>query len=173
MKLHSFRPLLVAGRIMVMSSLVSAGSIAGIDRTDGQALEREPFDSQPAFAGPQITVEFQPMYLTSQPNTCTKIFRWEIPANTGLVPGATPSIMESIPLIYPSAPAGTDPAVRPPIADWHETMTGGDLSDFFQWDTQNPNTSVGARIDSEGFPINGKVNFSSQHSGPRGIPQRI
>jgi hypothetical protein len=32
---------------------------------------------------------------------------------------------------------------------------------FFNWDTQNSNTSVSARIGSEGFPINGKVDFSA------------
>ena len=95
-----------------MLLMVSAGPVAGIARTDGQPLETGPFDSQPSAAGPEITHEFQPMYLTSQPNTWTKTFRWEIPANTGLAPGATLSIMESIPLIFPADSAGTDPLVK-------------------------------------------------------------
>jgi hypothetical protein len=164
MRQDPFGFLFAAGLIVSMSSLVSAGPIAGIARTDGQPLETGPFDSQPSAAGPeiaQITQEFQPMYLTSQPNTWTKTFRWEIPANTGLAPGATLSIMESIPLIYPADPAGTHPVVKPPIADWHESMVGGDASQFVQWDTQSPDTNISARIGSIGFPINGRVNFSA------------
>jgi hypothetical protein len=164
MRQESFGFLFAAGLILGMSSLVSAGPIAGIARTDGQPLETGPFDSQPSAAGPeiaQITQEFKPMYLTSQPNTWTKTFRWEIPANTGFAPDATMSIMESIPLIYPADPAGTDPLVKLPIADWHESIVGGDVNDFFQWDTQNPNTRISARIGSEGVPINGQVSFSS------------
>ena len=161
MRQAPFGLLFAAGLILGVSSLASAGPIAGIARTDGQLLETGPFDSQPSAAGPEITQEFQPMYLTSQPNTWTKTFRWEIPANTGVAPGATLRILESIPLIYPADPAGTDPLVKLPIADWHESIVGGDLSDFFQWDTQNPNTRISARIGSEQVPIDGKVSFSS------------
>jgi hypothetical protein len=161
MRRDPFGFLFAAGLIASMSSLVSAGPIAGIARTDGQPLETGPFGSQPSAAGPEITQEFQPMYLTSQPNTWTKTFRWEIPANTGLAPGATLSITESIPLIYPADPAGTDPMVKLPIADWHESMVGGDASPFVQWDTQSSDTNISARIGSEGFPINGRVNFSA------------
>ena len=34
------------------------------------------------------------------------------------------------------------------------------LSPFVQWDTQNLDTNISARIGSEEFPINGRVNFS-------------
>jgi hypothetical protein len=155
------RFLFAAGLVLATSLPVSAGPVAGIARTDGQPLETGPFDSQPSAVGQEITQGFQRMFLTSEPSNWTKTFRWEIPANTGLAPGATLTIMESIPLIYPADPVGADPSVKLPIADWHENMIDGDLSDFFQWDTQNPNTSVSARIGSEGLPINGKVDFAS------------
>ena len=153
--------LLTAGMGLALTSTVSAGQIAGIARTDGQSLETGPFESHSTAAGPEITHEFQSMYLTTQPNTWTKTFRWEIPANTGLVPGATLGIMESIPLIYPNSPTESDRLHELPIADWHETITDGDLSDFFQWDTQSPNTSISARIGSEEIPIHAHVSFSS------------
>ena len=152
--------LLAAGIVFTVTSIVSAGPVAGIIRTDGKPLETGPFDSHSTAAGPEITHVFQPMYLTSQPNTWTKTFRWEIPANTGLAPGVTLSIMESIPLIFPADSAGTDPLVKQPIADWHESIVGGDASPFVQWDTQNLDTNISARIGSEEFPINGRVNFS-------------
>jgi hypothetical protein len=96
------------------------------------------------------------MFLISEPNNWTKIFRWEIPANTGLAPGAALNIMESIPLIYPA-----DSPVRLPISDWHESIVGGDASQFVQWDTRSSEANVSARIGNEGFPINGQVSFSA------------
>jgi hypothetical protein len=153
--------LLAAGIVLTVTSLVSAGPVAGIVRTDGQPLETGPFDSHSTAAGPEITHEFQPMYLTSQPNTWTKTFRWEIAANTGLVPGDTLSIMESIPLIYPDHAAGTDRLAELPISDWHESIVSGDLSDFFQWDSQSSTTSISAHIDTEEIPIHAHISFSS------------
>ena len=162
MRQDPFAFLFAAGLILGMSSLVSAGPIAGIARTDGQPLETGPFDSQPSAAGPEITHEFQPMYLTLQPNTWTKTFRWEIPANTGLAPGATLNIVESIPLLYPADLVGTDPLVKLPIADWHETIEGGDAERLRPMGYAKPRIrDISARIGSEGFPINGHVNFSA------------
>lgn len=161
MKTDRFGFLLTAGLVLAISSLVSAGPVAGIARTDGQPLETGPFGSQPSPAGPQITHEFQPMYLTVQPTTWDKTFQWVIPPNNGLFPGESLSIVESIPLIYPTNPAQTDPLVELPIAGWHETIVGGDLSEYLQWDTQNPNSTITARIGSTALPINGRVSFSS------------
>ena len=150
--------LLAAVVVLAITSTVSAGPVAGIVRTDGQPLETGPFDSHSTPAGPEISHNFQPMYLTSQPNIWTKTFQWEIAANTGLVPGNTLSIMESIPLIYP---IGTDASVELPISDWHESIVSSDLSDFFQWDAQNPNTGIRASINGDEIPIHAHFNFSA------------
>src|SRR6476660_2063186 len=96
--------LLAAGIVLTVTSIVAAGPVAGIACTDGQPLETGPFVSYSTAAGPQITHQFQSMYLTSQPNLWTKTFQWEIAPNTGLVPGDTLSITESLPLIYPDNP---------------------------------------------------------------------
>jgi hypothetical protein len=100
------------------------------------------------------------MYPTSQPNLWTKTFRWDIAGNTGLAPGQTLNIMESIPLIYPDNSAGTD-SLKLPISGWHESILSHDLSDFFQWDSQSRPTSITARIDTEEIPIDAHVSFSS------------
>jgi hypothetical protein len=139
-----------------MSVPLRAGPIAGIARTDGQPLETGPFDSQPSAVGQEITHDFQPMFLIAEPSKWTKTFRWEIPANTGLAPGATLNIKESIPLIYPA-----DSLVRLPISDWHESIVGGDASQFVQWETHSSETNISARIGNEGFPIHGQVSFSA------------
>ena len=55
-----------------------------------------------------------------QPNLWTKTFQWEIAPNTGLVPGDSLTITESLPLVYPDNSAGTDPLVELPNSDWHE-----------------------------------------------------
>jgi len=150
---YRIRFLLATCIVLTATSIVAAGPVAGIARTDGQPLETGPFDSYSTANGPQIKHQFQSMYLTSQPNVWTKTFQWEIAPNTGLVPGDTLSITESIPLIYPDNPAGTDPLVQLPISDWHESIASGDLSDFFQWDSQSPTTSISASIDGEEIPI--------------------
>src|SRR6476659_3331658 len=93
--------LLAAAVALAVTTMVSAGPVAGIVRTDGQPLETGPFDSHSTSAGQEIGHQFQSMYLTSQPNLWTKTFRWEIAGNTGLAPGQTLNITESIPLIYP------------------------------------------------------------------------
>jgi hypothetical protein len=97
------------------------------------------------------------MYVTTQPNTWTKTFRWAIPANTGLVPSDTLSVMESIPLIYP---AGTDPSAELSISDWHELIAPSDLSNFVEWDSQTASTRISARMGSEELPIHPSVSFS-------------
>jgi hypothetical protein len=146
--------------LTISSSLASAGPVAGIARTDGQPLEVGPFGSQTSATGPQITHEFQPMYLTVEPTAWDKTFQWVIPPNGGLFPGSSLSIVESIPLIYPTDLVQADPLVELPIAGWHETIVGGDLSEYFQWDTQNPNTSITARFEDKTIPINGRISFS-------------
>jgi hypothetical protein len=135
-----------------------AGSIAGIARTDGQPLETGPFASQVTSSGSEIAHEFLSMYLTPQTNTWSKTFRWSIPANTGLAPGQTLRITESVPLIYP---LDTHPAVELPISDWHETISSGDLSDYLQWDSQFADTSISAHIDSQVLTIHPSTAFSS------------
>ena len=155
------RFLLATCIVLAATSIVAAGPVAGIVRTDAQPLETGPFVSYSTATGPEITHQFQSMYLTSQPNVWTKTFQWEIAPNTGLVPGNTLSITESIPLIYPNNSAGTDPLLELPISDWHESIASGDLSDFFQWDSQSPTTSISASIDGEEIPIHAHLNFSS------------
>ena len=65
------RFLLAAGIVLTVTSIVAAGPVAGIARTDGQPLETGPFVSHSTPAGPEISHDFQPMYLTSQPNIWT------------------------------------------------------------------------------------------------------
>src|SRR5204862_542433 len=125
-----FRFLFVVALCQTVSCVVWAGSVAGITRTDGEPLETGPFNSEFTSAGSEIAYAFQSMYLTAQPNTWTKVFRWEIPGNTGLAPGQKLTIKESIPLIYPQ---GTNASVQLPISDWHEAIASGDLSEFLQW----------------------------------------
>jgi hypothetical protein len=153
--------LLAAGIALAVTTMVSAGPVAGIVRTDGQPLEPGPFDSHSTSAGQAIGHQFQSMYLASQSNLWTKTFRWEIAGNTGLAPGQTLSIMESIPLIYPDNSAGTDGLVKLPVSGWHESIVNGDLGDFFQWDSQSRTTSITARIDAAEIPIDAHVSFSS------------
>jgi hypothetical protein len=146
---------------LVASATVGvAGPIAGIVRVDGQPLETGPFVSQFSPTGPAIAHEFQPMYLTSSPNTWPKTFVWNY-AGGSISPGDTLCIMESIPLIYPPS---TPPSAKLRIADWHESILSVSnpyYNDFFKWDTMNPNTGIGAHIGSAGFPINGQVSFSA------------
>jgi hypothetical protein len=65
--------------------------------------------------------------------------------------------MESIPLIYPP---GTDSAVELSISEWHETIVSGELSDFLEWDSQGPNTSISARIGVDDLAIHPIVEFT-------------
>ena len=119
--------LLAAGIVFTVTSIVSAGPVAGIIRTERQAVRTWAFlTATPRLPGRKLRTYSSRCISTSQPNTWTKTFRWEIPANTGLAPGVTLSIMELIPLIFPADSAGTDPLVKQPIADWHESIVDGD-----------------------------------------------
>jgi hypothetical protein len=149
--------LFVVALCQTVSCVVWGGSVAGITRTDGEPLETGPFNSEVTSAGSEIAHTFQSMYLTALPNTWTKTFRWQIPGNTGLAPGQKLTIMESIPLIYRQ---GTNASVQLPISDWHETIVNGDLSEFFQWDSQYANTNISAHIDSETLTIHPNITFS-------------
>ncbi len=49
---------LAAGIVLTVTSMVAAGPVAGIARTDGQPLETGPFDSDSTAAGPEITHQY-------------------------------------------------------------------------------------------------------------------
>ncbi len=152
--------LLVTYLGLALSANAADDEVAGISRTDGLPLETGPFDSRATASGEEIAYDFQPVYLTAEPNDWIKTFRWDIPANTGLAPGSRLQVTESLPFLYPDSTAGTDHFLRLPISDWHETIVGGELSDFFQWDSQATNTGITATIGNEEVPIGGSVSFS-------------
>ena len=152
---------LATGIWLAICPILLAGSVVGLARTDGQPLETGPFDSQPTASGPQITYEFQSMYLVPQPNTWTKQFRWTIAANTGLVPGDTLTIEESIRLIYPDNVSGGNSVTPLTISDWHETISSSDLSNFLQWNSHDAGTHIRAHIGDDELSIDPRASFSS------------